>query len=220
MMWKDFIESEQKEEYFKQLNKFLDNEYKYQTVYPKQSDIYNAFGLELKNIKVVILGQDPYHNPNQAQGLAFSSDVIPPSLRNIFKELEDDYGYPIPEHGNLHSWVEEGVFLLNTVLTVRENQPNSHADQGWEVFTDNVIKYISDHTDNTVFILWGRNARTKKKLISDNHFIIESAHPSPLSAYRGFFGSKPFSKCNDYLVKIGKKPVNWQIKNIDLFNQI
>ena len=218
-MWKNFIEQEQEKPYFKKINEYLNNQYEYQTVYPKRSDIYNAFKLELKDIKVVILGQDPYHNPNQADGLAFSSDKVPPSLRNIFSELEDDLGFEPPVTGRLDSWVSEGVFLLNTSLTVRKNEPNSHSNIGWNIFTDIVIEYIDDNTKNTVFILWGNNAKRKKNLIKGDHLIIEGVHPSPLSSYRGFFKSKPFSQTNDYLVKKGIKPVNWQVKTIDLFNQ-
>jgi uracil-DNA glycosylase len=219
-MWKNFLEQEMQKEYFIKLQKFLDTEYKHQTVYPKQSDVFNVFKTELEDIKVVILGQDPYHNPNQANGLAFSSVKIPPSLRNMFKELQDDLGYTPPLEGDLTHWQTEGVFLLNTILTVRENEPLSHQKQGWEIFTDTVIKHISETCDNIVFILWGNNARSKKKLISEGHLILESAHPSPLSASRGFFKSKPFSQTNEYLIKKGKKPINWEIKPIDLFNQL
>ena len=219
-MWIDFIRTEQEKKYFVQLNEFLKNEYEHQAVFPKLSDVYNVFKTEIEDIKVVILGQDPYHNPNQANGLAFSSKKIPPSLRNIFKELHSDLGVEIPVEGDLSHWQDEGVFLLNTILTVRKNEPLSHQKRGWETFTDNVIKHISKNTTNTVFILWGANARSKKELISGTHLILESAHPSPLSARRGFFGSKPFSQCNEYLVNNGKKSVDWAIINIDLFNQI
>jgi len=218
-MWKKFIENEQTKPYFKKINEYLDDQYEYQTVYPKRSDIYNVFKLELKNIKVVILGQDPYHNPNQADGLAFSSDKIPPSLRNIFSELQDDLGLVPPISGRLNSWVGEGVFLLNTSLTVRKNEPNSHSNIGWDIFTDTVIKHIADNTHNTVFILWGNNAKRKKRLIKGDHLIIEGVHPSPLSSYRGFFKSKPFSQTNVYLEEKGVKPVNWQVKIIDIFHQ-
>ncbi len=219
-MWKEFLKQEMQKEYYKALDVFLKEEYKHQTIYPKRSDVFNVFKTEPSDIKVVILGQDPYHNPDQADGLAFSSIKIPPSLRNIFKELQDDLGVEIPLEGDLTQWQEEGVFLLNTILTVRENAPLSHAKKGWEVFTDSVIKHISESCENIVFILWGNNARSKSKLISEQHLILESVHPSPLSASRGFFKSKPFSQTNEYLVKIGKKPVNWEIKTIDLFNQL
>ncbi len=219
-MWNDFLIQEKRKGYFKNLEAFIEEEYRHQTVYPKQSDIFNVFKTELKDIKVVILGQDPYHNPNQANGLAFSSVKIPPSLRNIFKELHDDLGVEIPLEGDLTVWQEEGVFLLNTILTVRENQPLSHQKKGWEVFTDTVIEHISNSCKNIVFILWGNNAKSKKKLIGEGHLVIESVHPSPLSASRGFFKSKPFSQTNEYLSKNGKKPVDWEIKTIDLFNQL
>lgn len=219
-MWKEFIEAEEAKTYFKKLNTFLEEEYKYQTVYPKLSDIYNVFKLELEDIKVVILGQDPYHNPDQADGLAFSSDKIPPSLRNIYKELNDDIGIDIPLSGRLNDWAKQGVFLLNTCLTVRKNEPLSHDKIGWQTFTDEVIKHIAVNTKNTVFILWGANARKKKELIKGEHLILESVHPSPLSASRGFFKSKPFSQTNEYLMCAGKKPIDWQVKIIDLFNQL
>ncbi len=219
-MWKEFLLKEQSKDYFIKLNTFLENEYEYQTVFPKRSDIYNVFQTELEDIKVVILGQDPYHNPNQANGLAFSSKKIPPSLRNIFLELRDDLKLETPDHGDLTAWANEGVFLLNTVLTVRENEPNSHKNKGWERFTDSVIQEINDSCMNVVFILWGANARSKKEMINGDHLVLESVHPSPLSARRGFFKSKPFSQTNEYLVKNGKNPINWAIKNIDLFNQI
>lgn len=220
-MWKEFIKQEKQKEYFKELQIFINYEYEHQTVYPNQSDVFNVFKTDLEKIKVVILGQDPYHNPNQANGYAFSSKgKVPPSLRNIYKELENDLGHVVPDHADLTKWVDEGVFLLNTILTVRENEPLSHRGKGWEVFTDAVIEHISNSCKNIVFILWGANARSKRSLINGDHLILESVHPSPLSASRGFFKSKPFSKSNDYLVKNDKKAVDWQIKSIDLFNQI
>lgn len=215
---KRFLHIESFKKYYKDLDKFIKEEYKHQTVYPKQSDVFNAFNVKLEDIKVVILGQDPYHGPGQANGLAFSSSEIPPSLRNIFKEINDDLGIEIPNQGDLTPWVSEGVMLLNTILTVRRKEPLSHQNVGWEIFTDNAIKFIDERCENVVFMLWGNNARSKKHMIKGDHLILESAHPSPLSASRGFSKSKPFSKCNEYLVKNGKKPVNWAIKSIDLFN--
>jgi uracil-DNA glycosylase len=168
------------------------------------------------DVKVVILGQDPYHGPNQAEGLSFSvsnSVLKPPSLQNIFKELESDLGIPFPEANSLKPWANEGVLLLNSVLTVEEHSPASHKNIGWETFTDNVIKKINEKKEPVVFILWGRYARSKKSLITNPiHYVIESAHPSPLSAYNGFFGSKPFSKTNNFLISKNIKPINWEIK--------
>ncbi|QVK21729.1 uracil-DNA glycosylase [Mycoplasmatota bacterium] len=218
-MWDEFLMKEKKKNYYNELMLRLDYEYSNFTVYPKREDLFNAF--KCKDVKVVILGQDPYHNPNQAHGLAFSvNDHIktPPSLRNIFKELADDIGHNIPMSGNLSKWVDEGVLLLNTTLSVRKNQPNSHKNIGWMTFTDNVIKYLSDRNDSIVFILWGNNARSKKKLIDERHLVIESSHPSPLSASRGFFQSKPFSRANEFLINNGKESVEWCLENIDLFS--
>ncbi|XMB85503.1 uracil-DNA glycosylase [Mycoplasmatota bacterium WC44] len=218
-----FISDQRKFDYFKKLEDKINFEYENKNIYPKKTDIYNALELTpYEKVKVVILGQDPYHNPNQAHGLAFSVNhgvKIPPSLRNIYKELNSDLGVMIPDHGNLVDWANEGVLLLNTVLTVRENEPNSHKNLGWEDFTDNLIKLLNDRSEPLAFILWGNNAKSKKKFINNsNHFIVEGVHPSPLSASRGFFGSKPFSQVNEFLIKNNKKPVNWCLKNIDLFN--
>ena len=179
-------------------------------------DLYNCFRFTpLAELKAVILGQDPYHEPGQAHGLCFSVKAgvqLPPSLKNIYKEIYSDLGIKEPDCGDLTKWAKEGVLLLNTTLTVREHRANSHAACGWAWFTDSVIKLISDKTENTVFILWGGNARSKKPLIDrQKHLIIESAHPSPLSAYNGFFGSRPFSRCNDYLVAHGKQPIDWDL---------
>lgn len=182
-------------------------------IYPNSADIYNAFmKTSYDDVKVVILGQDPYHEEGQANGLAFSvnNDVkMPPSLKNIFKELQDDIGGELRTNTDLTDWAEQGVFLLNSSLTVIEGRPNSMADI-WNTFTDSIIKLLNDKEKPIVFVLWGKNARDKKKLIDTNkHFIIESAHPSPLSAYRGFFGSKPFSKVNEYLISTGQVPIDW-----------
>ena len=215
--WDKVLNEEYQKEYFKDLKKFVESEYKTKTIYPLKENIFNAFKLtKYQDVKVVILGQDPYHEKGEAQGLAFSvPDNIkrPPSLKNIFKELENDLKIQIPEHNSLIEWAKQGILMMNTVLTVEEHKANSHKNKGWEIFTDEVIKKINDKDTPVVFILWGNNARTKKNLITNKiHHIIESAHPSPLSAYHGFFGSKPFSKTNDYLKKDGLKEINWTIK--------
>lgn len=217
--WNDILEKEFDKEYYQSLRVFLNNEYSSKTIYPLPENIYAALKLtSYKDTKVVILGQDPYHEPGQAHGLAFSVNKgidIPPSLLNIYKELKDDLGCYIPNNGYLKSWATQGVLLLNAVLTVEAHKANSHKDKGWETLTDAIIKEINKKDDPVVFILWGRNARNKKDLITNpKHLIIESAHPSPLSAYNGFFGSKPFSKTNDFLIKNNLKPINWQIENI------
>ena len=216
--WDSVLESEFKKEYFYNLLKFVQGEYARKTVYPPKKEVFKAFRYTpYENVKVVILGQDPYHGEGEAEGLSFSvKEGIrkPPSLNNIFKELHDDLGCEIPKNGSLVPWAKQGVLLLNTVLTVIKDQAASHRDIGWETFTDYVIKKINDKTDPVVFILWGNFARSKKKLITNpKHFIIESAHPSPLSAYNGFFGSKPFSKTNDFLKQNGLSPIDWQIKS-------
>ena len=215
--WDILLKDEYNKDYFKELNKFVIDEYKTKTCYPKMSEIFNAFiNTSYEDVKVVILGQDPYHGVGEAEGLSFSVPVDirkPPSLVNIFKELNDDLGCPIPNSGSLHSWAYEGVLLLNSVLTVIKDHAASHQGMGWEIFTDNVIKYLHEKKEPIVFIFWGRYARSKKKLITNKeHLIIESAHPSPLSAYNGFFGSKPFSRANNYLISKGIKPINWEIQ--------
>ena len=217
--WDELLKDEYKKEYFCDLQKFVINEYKKKTIYPKMSEIFNAFTkTSYDNVKVVILGQDPYHGENEAEGLSFSVKVgiqKPPSLINIFSELKDDLGIDPPNHGSLVSWAEQGVLLLNATLTVVKDSPRSHANKGWEIFTDEVIKLINKKETPVVFILWGSDARSKKSLITNKkHLIIESAHPSPLSAYRGFFGSKPFSRTNAFLIKNNIKPINWKIKDI------
>ena len=204
------------DERYKKIREFLKYEYSHYTVYPDMYDLYNCFRFTpLAELKAVILGQDPYHEPGQAHGLCFSVKAgvqLPPSLKNIYKEIYSDLGIKEPDCGDLTKWAKEGVLLLNTTLTVREHRANSHAACGWAWFTDSVIKLLSDKTENTVFILWGGNARSKKPLIDrQKHLIIESAHPSPLSAYNGFFGSRPFSRCNDYLVAHGKQPIDWDL---------
>ena len=215
--WDLYLKDEYEKDYFKNLIKFIDNEYKAKTIYPKKSEIFNAFRFtNYKDTKVVILGQDPYHGENQAEGLSFSLKNCvrkPPSLQNIFKELESDLGIKFPTNNSLIPWAKEGVLLLNTVLTVEENKAASHKEQGWEIFTDEVIKILNEKTTPIVFILWGSFARSKKKYITNNiHYVIESAHPSPFSAYNGFFGSKPFSKTNEFLKSKGLKEINWKVE--------
>lgn len=217
--WNDLLKDEFKKEYYQNLKQFLIEEYKTKTIYPDINDIFNALKFtSYKDTKVLILGQDPYHGPNQSHGLAFSVKKgvrIPPSLINIYKELNSDLGCYIPNNGYLKSWADQGVLLLNTVLTVRAHEANSHRKRGWEIFTDRIISLLNEREDPVVFILWGNPAIAKMKLITNNrHFIITSVHPSPLSASRGFFGSKPFSKANDFLTSINKTPINWQIENI------
>lgn len=202
---------------YKQLRSFLDEEYHNHVIYPLAKDIYTALRLTtFKDVKVVILGQDPYHEENQAHGLSFSVNKgiqIPPSLQNIYKELHDDLGCNIPNHGYLIDWAKQGVLLLNAVLTVRQHLANSHKNKGWELVTDTIIKKINEKEEPVVYILWGGNARSKKQFITNpKHLIIESAHPSPLSAYNGFFGSRPFSKTNNYLLENNLKPIDWQIR--------
>ncbi len=212
--WDEILKDEFKSDYYLKLREFLKKEYFSATVYPPMGDIFNALKLTpYEDVKVVILGQDPYHGRGQAMGLCFSvpKDIsAPPSLVNIFKEMESDV-HVKNTSPDLTSWAKQGVLLLNTSLTVRAGQPNSHKGRGWEILTDKIIEKISEKTTPVVFILWGTNARSKKSLIKGGqHLIIESAHPSPLSAYNGFFGSKPFSRTNDFLVKAGLEPVDWR----------
>ena len=211
--WDKILQEEMHKNYFKYIKEFVKEERLTKTIYPPASDLFNAFKLtDFKDIKVVILGQDPYHGEKEAMGLSFSVRKgvrTPPSLKNIFKELEADLKIK-RENTDLSDWAKQGVFLLNTVLTVEKDKANSHKEIGWEIFTDFVIKKISDELNNVVFILWGRYARNKKVLIdTKKHFIIESAHPSPLSAYNGFFGSKPFSKTNNYLKRHNKTEIKF-----------
>lgn len=214
--WDQLLKDEYKKDYFIELMSFIKKEYKEKTIYPNQNEVFNAFRYtDFDNLKVVILGQDPYHGPNQAEGLSFSvsnSVLKPPSLKNIFKELESDLGIPFPETNSLKPWARQGVLLLNAVLTVEEHKPTSHKEKGWETFTDNVINIINQKKVPVVFILWGAYARNKKALITNpNHYIIESAHPSPFSARNGFFGSKPFSKTNKFLKSKGLSEIDWTI---------
>ncbi len=212
--WKKLLSCELEKPYMRELEGFLESEYETHTIYPSYSDIFNAFNLtSFENLKVVILGQDPYHGENQAHGLAFSvkkGTPLPPSLVNIYKELKDDLGCQIPKSGELISWAKQGVFLINTVLTVRKAEAHSHKAKGWEKFIDSVIKIINKEKSGVVFILWGKPAQSKSKFIDETkHLVLSSPHPSPLSSYRGFFGSKPFSKTNEYLHKNGIKQIQW-----------
>ena len=214
--WDIYLKEEYNKDYFKKLIDFVNKEYKEKTIYPPKNEIFNALRhTAYKDVKVVILGQDPYHGENQAEGLSFSvKNGIrkPPSLQNIFKELKDDLGIPFPITSSLIPWADQGVLLLNAVLTVEANMAASHKDKGWEIFTDRIIELLDKKCEPIVFILWGSFARNKKKLITNkNHHIVESAHPSPLSAYNGFFGSKPFSKTNNFLISKGLKPIEWKI---------
>lgn len=215
--WKRLLDEEIKKEYYIKLLEWVKHEYKYRHIFPKKEDVFNALVFtSYENTKIVILGQDPYPTIGQGMGLSFSVNVgvpFPKSLQNIFKELQSDLGCDTPKHGSLRKWAEQGVLLLNTSLTVEEGKPNSHQNKGWEVFTDKIISLVNEKTEPVVFILWGNNARSKKQLISNpKHLIIESAHPSPLAASRGFFGSKPFSKANNFLISNNRKPIDWQIE--------
>ena len=217
--WLTALGGEFHKPYYRQLFEFVKNEYNTTVVFPPADDIFNAFHLTpLSKVKVVILGQDPYHNVGQAHGLCFSvkPDVeIPPSLVNIYQELHDDLGCYIPNNGYLVKWAEQGVLMLNTVLTVRAHMANSHHGKGWEEFTDAAIRVLAEERENLVFILWGSYAQKKGAFIDRNkHLVLSSAHPSPLSAYNGFFGNKHFSKTNEFLVANGLEPIDWQIENI------
>ena len=217
--WLELLNSQLEMDYYKDLRLFLIQEYGSRTIYPDKYDIFNALNYTAyKDVLVVILGQDPYHGPRQAHGLSFSVKpgiTVPPSLVNIYKELRDDLGCSIPNNGYLKKWADEGVLLLNTSLTVRSGEANSHRNKGWEIFTDAIISILNKREKPMVFILWGSNAISKEKLITNKvHYIIKSPHPSPLSAYRGFFGSKPFSKTNNFLLSKGEKIIDWQIENL------
>lgn len=214
--WDILLKEEFRKDYYLRLRQFLKAEYSTKTIYPNMHDIFNALKYTpYEDVKVVILGQDPYHGPGQAHGLCFSVKEgvePPPSLKNIFKEIESDLAIKMSGSGDLTPWAQQGVLLLNTVLTVRQGQPNSHKGMGWENLTDKIISLLNDRKEPIVFLLWGANARSKKKLItSSQHLILETVHPSPLSAYNGFFGCRHFSKTNDFLTKIDKKAVNWRI---------
>ena len=217
--WFDFLKEEFKKPYFLAIQTFLEDEYKRKNIFPDPSLIFNAFNLcPLKSVKIVIIGQDPYHGKNQAHGLCFSVPGnldIPPSLRNIYKELSNDTGEAPRLHGDLSSWARQGVFLLNTILTVEEGKAHSHKEIGWEKFTDNVIQKISNYKTQTIFILWGAHAQKKEKIIdTSKHSILKAVHPSPLSAYNGFFGCKHFSKANQLLVEYGETEIAWKNNKI------
>lgn len=213
--WDTILKDEYEKEYFKKIMTFINQEYKTKHIYPAYENIFNALKYtDYKDVKVVIIGQDPYHNPGQAHGLSFSVQPgvpFPPSLQNIFLELKNDLGYEPPKSGCLEKWAKNGVLMLNSILTVEENKPASHKDIGWQIFTDKIIEKLNESKEPIVFILWGSFARSKKEMITNPlHYIVESNHPSPLSAFRGFFGSKPFSKANLYLGHF-KKEVDWQL---------
>ncbi|TGL60028.1 uracil-DNA glycosylase [Leptospira jelokensis] len=212
--WKEVLREEFGKPYFTELREWVRNEYKSKVVYPPAKQIFNAFDLcPFEKVKVVILGQDPYHGPGQAHGLCFSvldGVPFPPSLQNIFKEIKDDIKKPIPKSGDLSYLARQGVFLLNATLTVEKDKAGSHQNRGWEIFTDSVIKILAEQKSNLVFLLWGAFAGKKESLIPPNkHLVLKSAHPSPLSAYRGFFGNSHFSKTNEYLLKFEKEPIDW-----------
>ena len=218
--WLDALQGEFRQPYYKKLFQTVNEEYRTRRIFPPADDIFNAFHLTpLRDVKVVILGQDPYHGEGQAHGLCFSvrpGVEIPPSLVNIYQELHDDLGCTIPNHGCLVKWAQQGVLLLNTVLTVRAHQANSHKEIGWEKFSDAAIRKVSEQDRPIVFILWGRPAQAKKSMLHNpKHLILEAPHPSPLSAYRGFFGSRPFSQANRFLEAQGIEPVDWQIDPIE-----
>lgn len=214
--WDELLKEEFKKEYYLRLRTVLAGEYKTQTIYPDMHDIFNSLKYtSYSDVKVVIIGQDPYHGPGQAHGLCFSVKKgiePPPSLKNIFKEINEELGTSIPNHGELTSWAKQGVLLLNTVLTVRRGQPNSHKGLGWEKFTDKVIELLNKREEPIVFLLWGANAKQKQSLITNpQHPVLCCAHPSPLSAYNGFFGCGHFKACNEFLIKNGKAPIDWQL---------
>lgn len=221
-MWKPYLEGELDKNYFKELDNFVQSEYNSKVIYPKKENIFNALSFVApEDVKVVILGQDPYHEPNQAHGLSFSVQdgvAIPKSLVNIYKELEDDLGIMPAKSGNLESWAKQGVLLLNSVLTVEAHKANSHKDKGWEIFTGKILEVVMQQPQPKVFALWGRQAENTFKSVYKDEYrdkvvVVRSAHPSPLSAYRGFFGSKPFSKINKYFRKQNIKPIDWKLGN-------
>ncbi|MBO5151106.1 MAG: uracil-DNA glycosylase [Methanobrevibacter sp.] len=217
--WDSILKEEFEKEYFKEIMEFIEEEYSSKTVYPPKEEIFNAFKFTpASKVKVVILGQDPYHEEGQAHGLAFSTPegrAIPRSLKNIFKEIEDEYNYPIPDSGCLEKWAKQGVFLLNTVLTVREGEANSHSDCGWQTFTDNVIKALNEQPQPIAFLLWGKQAEKKMELLENpNHLVLVTSHPSPFSARRGFFGCNHFRLANEYLRKNDIEEIDWKLSTI------
>ena len=211
--WYELLKGEFDKEYFKNLQKFLDYEYAHYEIYPVADNVFNALNhVAFDDVKVVIIGQDPYHEPGQAQGLSFSvpkTTEIPPSLVNIMKEIESDLNITCEKNGDLERWANQGVLLLNTVLTVRRGQANSHKDKGWEIFTRKIIEYLGKREKPIVFLLWGSYAQSYSDLIGPQHLVLKAPHPSPLSSYRGFFGCKHFSKCNEFLIKNGENPIDW-----------
>ena len=218
--WKELLASQQNETYYKNLQHYLAEQYENEIIYPKREDIFKALQLtDYADVKVVLLGQDPYHGPNQAHGLSFSvlpGQKLPPSLKNMMKELQDDVGCAMPDHGELTHWAQQGVLLLNTVLTVRAGEANSHKGHGWEQFTDVIIEKLAERDKSVVFILWGKPAQSKRAIIeriSNKSIIIEAPHPSRLSAHRGFFGSKPYSKTNEALLSLDEQPIDWCLKS-------
>lgn len=217
--WWPWLQKEWQEPYFKKLSQFVHAEYQMHDVYPPKQNVFAAFeNCPYENVKVVILGQDPYHEPRQAHGMCFSVNPgvdIPPSLRNIYQELNKELGCKIPNNGYLMPWAKQGVFLLNTVMTVERGKANSHAGRGWETFTDHVIEHINEKEDPVVFLLWGRNARNKASMIDHSkHLVLECAHPSPLSAYHGFFGCNHFIQANQFLKEHGKETIDWQVPDL------
>lgn len=217
--WGNLLNVEFEKPYYLKLRQFLKQEFGSRAIYPDMYEIFSAFHLtSYENLKVVIIGQDPYHGPGQAHGLSFSVKPgigVPPSLQNIYKELRDDLGCAIPNHGHLVKWAEQGVLLLNAVLTVRKDTPNSHRGMGWEMFTDRVIELANERDKPVVFILWGKNAQEKRLMITNRqHLVIESPHPSPFSANRGFFGSRPFSRTNAFLAANGLEQIDWQLPDL------
>lgn len=216
--WDEKIGREFEKEYYLKLRNFLKEEYTSHTVFPDMYDLFSALkATPYSKVKVVILGQDPYHEPGQAHGMAFSVKPgvqIPPSLLNMYKEINSEFGYPVPKTGYLMKWAEQGVLLLNTVLTVRSGEANSHQNKGWEIFTDEIIRQLNARRDGIVFLLWGNNAKKKKELITNpQHYILETVHPSPLSASRGFMGCGHFKKANEFLISNLKSPIDWQIED-------
>ncbi|MCA1320359.1 uracil-DNA glycosylase [Bacillus tianshenii] len=214
--WSALFKEESEKDYYNELNQFINKEYESKIVYPPREDLFRAFrATSYEDVKVVIIGQDPYHGRGQAHGMSFSVQkgvTIPPSLRNMYKELQADLGIATPNHGYLMEWADEGVLLLNTVLTVRESEPNSHKGKGWERLTDAVISKLNERSRPVIFLLWGKHAEQKEKLINNSrHYVIKSPHPSPFSANRGFFGSRPFSKVNGILKEMGEKEIDWQL---------
>ena len=214
--WKELFEQEEKKEYYQKLMQFLDEEYAHKTIYPPREDLFTCFeACSYQDVKVVMLGQDPYHRPQQAHGLCFSvrkGVKLPPSLKNMYKELKSDLDIDAPSHGYLMDWAKQGVFMMNAVMSVEKGKAGSHRKKGWEQFSDRVIEVLNAQSQGIVFILWGNWAIQKTKLITNpQHRIITSPHPSPLSAYQGFFGSRPFSKTNEYLKEMGRTPIDWRI---------